>query len=183
MDFLKKNWPLLLIPIIGIIVYYVLQNSNKKSAGADSPSNTGDLDNNNASLAAWGVTASWNTAKTEITLKGQGAGNGFQHTWSKSELMTNFQNMEDGKGWGTYSQLPLVSEYSADGDFYIGVIQASEVANSVGYLYIGVYDPNFATPNPPDSTNAKAALRLDGIKGNSFVITVLKEPQGKYGLN
>jgi len=202
MDFLKKNWPLLLIPIIGIILYLLLRNFNKSSAGADD-SNTTNLTSNTDAFKAWGCTIDMNTSRNQFTVKGQGNGNSFNNIWDLTELREIWVNQVVGPAmasqsanWnlainnnnlnGTYGEVILVSEYSSDDDFFMAVYLAGEIGTNILYLYAGVYDPTTGQPNPPVSTNAKAALRLDGLASDNpanRIITILKEPTGKFGLS
>lgn len=205
---LKKNWPIIVVVvlIVAVIYIFITKDSTTKTAGTDDiPSNTDNLNNNSDAYLAWGCTIDMNTSRNSFTVKGQGAGNAFQHTWTLQELRDIWVNqhlasflaqasasgLNYGNGFGVqstgpYAETILVSEYSTDGDFFMAVYLAGELGTNILYIYAGVYDPLSNIPNPPVSTNAKAALRLDGLASDNPVsrqITVLKTPEGKFNLS
>lgn len=176
MNWLKKYWivpVLIVIIIITVVLWRKFFPATEKTAGSDD--STRGLNENDANYQQWGVTIQMNQSRDEYLVKAQGAGNYFEHSWTRSELLA----LEQDGSYAQYWQVVLTSEVSADGDFYVSIILAGEVATGIMYIYAGVYDPLTTTPNPPDSSNAKAALRLDGIKSSNpvdRVITVLKSP-------
>lgn len=177
MNWLQKNWiiPVLLVVLIaGYFLWDRLFGTVEETVGGND--SVADLEKNTDAFQRFGVTASWNQSRSQITLKAQGNGNAYENTWSIADLRALRDQYGWEGSWGTYWQVVLVSEYSADDDFYVGIILAGEIANSVMYVYVGAYDPRNGTPNAPDSTNAKAALRVDGLTGNNWVTTTLKSP-------
>lgn len=173
MNWLRKYW---IFPVIAIIVGFVLWilYKVKNTAGVNDgpPNNPGLLGNENKYLN-WGVTCDVKKATDTVTISGQGNGNYFNASWTLSELLA-IRNAQNGS-YASYWEEILISEYSDDGDFYIGAVLAGEVATNVVYIWAGVFDPRESAPNIPSSTGAKAALRVNNLMATPQTV-ILVEP-------
>lgn len=161
MNWLRQYWIIPVIAlIIGLVMWFILKGKNTSGVNDGPPNNPGLLGNEDKYLN-WGVTVNVNKQAGSVTIEGQGNGNYFNGSWTLSQL-SSVRNSQTGS-YGTYWQEVLVSEYSSDGDFYIGAVLAGEVANNVFYIFAGVWDPNVSSPNIPNATGAKAALRVNNL--------------------
>lgn len=210
MNWLQKNWiiPVLLIVLIaGYFVWDRLFSNKKATAGSDDGSESvANLADNSNAFERWGATIERPNIAT-YTVRGQGNGNSYQYNWPKSTLAVLASEAELQKAaslwpssaeninsfsrdqWsqvpgikGEYWQVILTRESSTDGDFYVSVILAGTVGYTTEpYLYVGVYDPRQAPPNDPDSTTAKAALRMNNILTGNPTPVILKTPPNSGG--
>lgn len=200
---------LLIVLIAGYFLWDRLFGKRTATAGADDgAASVANLATNANAFQAWGATIERPNINNYL-VKGQGNGNAYQFNWAKDRLAqlaaeaeyaaalsiwSQYQGLipitpSNRDQWsvlpgiqGEYWEVILTRESSTDGDFYVSVILAGTIGYTTPpYLYVGVYDPREGAPNDPDSTNAKAAVRMNGVTTGNPTPVVLKSPPAGGG--
>jgi len=167
MDFLKKNWPLLLIVVIAAILYFLFFKK------ASLTSNEKGLATNDDKYNPFNLGVSFNIDKDAVTYTAQGNGNTVEGTWT---LARSEQTMPQNYSGSTIEEIINYEKSSSDNDFYFCIRSVRMYAGVERYDVFAVYDAKVNVPDPFNPNEAKAVIKVDW---NTKQITVVKSSSDK----
>lgn len=169
MEWLKKYWivPLIIIIVIGVYIYLTSKQTSV-TTGEDDQAKYGNLGENSADFAKWGLSATLAADGKSVLIRAQGNGNATEFVWTR-DRDTQFHHQGEYT-IGSLSEIPNNHNLeSSDGDFALNIRSVS-YAGQLQYCVISVWDTTLGAIDSANPQNSKAAVQVNWTEKKVVVI-------------